>query len=203
MYKVFYNEKALILSEKPVVKSKILSFNNEGQFEEALALLRNSSISQVNIYHHNLERLWFKFKNYFAYLEAAGGLVQNQNNEILFIHRLDKWDLPKGKVEKGETTEIAAVREVEEECGISNLNLNSFITITYHIYFQENLKLKATYWYEMFYDGNQKLVPQTEEGIGIAEWKTPEELPEILNNTYENIKIVLEKNNLAKGLFNQ
>lgn len=204
MYKVFYNEKALILSEKPIVKSKILSFNNEGQFEEALALLRNSSISQVNIYHHNLERLWSKFKNYFDYLEAAGGLVRNPKQEILFIHRLDKWDLPKGKVEKGETTEIAAVREVEEECGISDLNINSFITITYHIYFQENLKLKATYWYDMFYDGNQKLVPQTEEGIGIVEWKTAEELSEILNNTYENIKIVLEKNNpVPKESFNQ
>ncbi len=204
MYKVFYNEKALTLSEKPVVNSKILSFNNEGQFEEALALLRNSSVSQVNIYHHNLERLWEKFKNYFAYLEAAGGLVQNPNHEILFIHRLDKWDLPKGKVEKGETTEIAAIREVEEECGINNLTLNNLITVTYHIYFQENLKLKATYWYEMFYDGNQELIPQTEEGIGIAEWKSPEELPEILNNTYENIKIVLEKNNpVQQGLFNQ
>ncbi len=204
MYKVFYNEKVLILSEKPILNSKILSFNNEGQFEEALALLRNSSVPQVNIHHHNLERLWDKFKNYFAYLEAAGGLVQNQNNEILFIHRLDKWDLPKGKVEKGETTEIAAVREVEEECGITNLILNDLITITYHIYFQENLKLKATYWYEMFYDGDQELIPQTEEGIGEVRWIKKGDFQEVLKDTYENIKIVLEKNNLVqKGSLNQ
>ena len=193
MYKVFYNEKALTLTDKPVLTTKSLQFNTVSQFAEALALLRNSSVKEVNIYHHNLAKLWLQFKSYFHYLEAAGGLVKNKKNEILFIHRLDKWDLPKGKVEEGETTEIAAVREVEEECGINNLDLKSFITITYHIYFQENMKLKATYWYEMFYDGNQTLVPQTEEGIGIAEWKKIDELPEVLKNTYENIKIVLEK----------
>lgn len=193
MYKVFYNEKALILSEKPISNLKNLAFNNEGQFEEALALLRNSSNTEVNIYHHNLNSLWENFKNHLDYLEAAGGLVQNQKKEILFIHRLDKWDLPKGKLEIGETPKIAAVREVEEECGISNLILKDLITITYHIYFQDNLKLKATYWYEMDYDGNEELIPQTEEGIGIAEWKNQSEIPQILQNTYENIKLVLEK----------
>ncbi|MBA5629985.1 NUDIX hydrolase [Moheibacter lacus] len=193
MYKVFYNEKALILSEKPISNLKNLAFNNEGQFEEALALLRNSSNTEVNIYHHNLNSLWENFKNHLEYLEAAGGLVQNQKKEILFIHRLDKWDLPKGKLEIGETPKIAAVREVEEECGISNLILKDLITITYHIYFQDNLKLKATYWYEMDYDGNEELIPQTEEGIGIAEWKNQSEIPQILQNTYENIKLVLEK----------
>src|SRR5690606_7234991 len=169
-----------------------LQFNTVSQFAEALALLRNSSVKEVNIYHHNLAKLWVQFRSYFHYLEAAGGLVKNKKNEILFIHRLDKWDLPKGKVEEGETTEIAAVREVEEECGISNLKLKNFITHTYHIYFQNDLKLKATYWYEMLYDGNQTLVPQREEGIGIAEWKNKLEVPEIIQNTYENIKIVLE-----------
>ena len=197
MYKVFYNEKALILSEKPISTQKSLAFYNEGQFEEALALLRNSSAKEVNIFHYNLEKLWNSFRGYFDYLEAAGGVVKNSENEILFIHRLEKWDLPKGKVEKGETTEIAAVREVEEECGISNLILNNLITITYHIYFQDNLKLKATYWYAMLYAGNEKLIPQTEEGIGVAEWKKESEISSILENTYENIKIVLEQSRLV------
>jgi len=193
MYKVFYNEKAIILSEKPLATvKKILTFSTESQFEEALAFLRNTPAKEVNIYHHNVEKLWCVFSSYFDYLEAAGGLVYNSGDEILFIYRLDKWDLPKGKVEPGETTEIAAVREVEEECGIGNLVINQFITKTYHIYFQHNLKLKATYWYEMNYNGNEKLVPQTEEGIGRVEWKSKSELPKILNNTYENIKIVLE-----------
>lgn len=193
MYKVFYNEKALTLTDKPVLTSKSLQFNTDSQFAEALAVLRNSSVNEINIYHHNLEKLWTHFKSYFHYLEAAGGVVKNKQNEILFIHRLDKWDLPKGKVEEGETTEITAVREVEEECGISNLKLQNFITQTFHIYFQEDLKLKATYWYDMLYEGDEELIPQEEEGIGIVEWKNKDELPKIMENTYENIKIVLEK----------
>lgn len=193
MYKVFYNEKALTLTDKPFLTAKSLQFNTESQFAEAIALLRNDSVDEINIYYHNLEKLWKEFKKYFHYLEAAGGIVKNKNNEILFIHRLDKWDLPKGKVEEGETTESAALREVEEECGINNLKLLNFLTQTYHIYFQDDIKLKATYWYTMSYDGNQELIPQTEEGIGIAEWKSKEDLPEILKNTYENIRIVLNK----------
>ena len=193
MYKVFYNEKLIILSEKPVESNKSLKFNTESQFEEALAFLRNTSAKTINIYYHNLEKLWANFRNYFDYLEAAGGVVRNSQNEILFIHRLNKWDLPKGKVEKGETTELAAVREVSEECGINNLIINKFITKTHHIYFQRNLKLKTTYWYEMDYAGNEKLIPQTEEGIGIAAWKKKSEFPEIFENTYGNIKLVLEK----------
>lgn|SRR5690554_210229 len=192
MYKVFYNEKPLILTEKPLLTSKSLQFVTVSQFAEALDLLRSISVNEVNIYHHNLEKLWTEFQSYFAYLEAAGGLVVNQKNEILFIHRLGKWDLPKGKVEEGETTEIAAVREVEEECGISEVKLKDFITKTYHIYFQENLKLKATYWYRMSYDGNEELIPQEDEGIGRAEWKSKADLSELMKNTYENIKIVLE-----------
>src|SRR5690606_14096302 len=144
MYKVFYIEKALTLTDKPFLTTKSLQFNTESQFAEAIALLRNDSVDEINIYYHNLEKLWKEFKKYFHYLEAAGGIVKNKNNEILFIHRLDKWDLPKGKVEAGETTESAALREVEEECGINNLKLLGFLTQTYHIYFQDDIKLKAT-----------------------------------------------------------
>lgn len=193
MYKVFYNEKALILTEKPLENVKTLQFITSNQFDEALDILRNSSLSEINIFHDNLEKLWENFKANFHYLEAAGGVVKNKENKILFIHRLEKWDLPKGKVEEGETTEIAAVREVEEECGISNLDRQELITITYHVYFQENLKLKATYWYAMNYDGNEQLIPQLEEGIGIAEWKSSKDLPSILPQTYGNIKIVLDR----------
>lgn len=193
MYKVFYNEKSLILSDKPITDLKNLHFDNESQFEEALAQLRNSPLQKVNIYHHHVEKLWEIFKKHFEYLEAAGGIVKNKHSEILFIYRLAKWDLPKGKVEEGETTESAALREIEEECGINNLKLNHFITNTYHIYFQNNLKLKSTYWYDISYADNQPLVPQIEEGIGEVKWMKPTDFPVILENTYENIKIVLEK----------
>lgn len=192
MYKVFYNEKAVILSDSPLPEIKNLKFSTNSQFEEALALLRNTSAAEINIYHHNLDKLWQHFKSYFDYLEAAGGVVENQKNEILFIYRLGKWDLPKGKVEKGETTEVAAVREVMEECGIEGLKLGELICNTYHIYFLKNMKLKAIYWYRMTTDDPEIPVPQNEEGIEIAVWKPVSEIPTLMNQTYENIKIVID-----------
>lgn len=192
MYKVFYNDKTIVLSEVPLHGMRSFKYSTEGIFNQALDLLKNTSITEVNIFYHNLEKLWQHFQNHFDYLEAAGGLVRNSQGEILFIHRLGRWDLPKGKVEEGETTEVAAVREVEEECGISQLELGKLVTVTYHIYFQKNLKLKATYWYAMNYGGNGDLVPQTEEGIAKVEWKTEAEVQEVMHDTYDNIRIVLE-----------
>lgn len=192
MYKVFYYENPLTLSEKPVSEAKNLKFFSENQFDEALDMLKNNVAPEVNIYAHNLEKLWKRFTLYFNFIEAAGGLVKNSEGEILFIYRLGKWDLPKGKVEPGETTELAAVREVEEECGISGLKIIRYLTPTFHIYFDTSLRLKATYWYEMLYEGNENLIPQAEEGIGIAQWRPKESIPEILDQTYENIKIVLK-----------
>lgn len=192
MYKVFYNEKLILLTDKPSPKIKSLKYITDSQFEEALAILKITSASEINIYYHNLDKLWQHFKAYFHYLEAAGGVVTNPQNQLLFIYRLMKWDLPKGKVEKGETTEIAAIREVEEECGMRNLELGRLITKTYHIYFQKDMILKATYWYAMKVHKDETPVPQHEEGIDIAKWIDKSDLHEILDNTYGNIKIVLE-----------
>lgn len=198
MYKVFYNEKALKLTDEPLRNNKSLKFTNESVFDEAIDLLKNTSLKEINIYYHNIDKLWQKFQKHFSHIEAAGGVVTNSNNKILFIHRLGIWDLPKGKVEKGETTEMAALREVEEECGITQLELKEFIGKTYHLYFQKNLILKSTTWYAMEYDGNETPIPQKEEGIVLVEWKDKEEIQEILNSTYENIQIVLNQSVLNK-----
>lgn len=185
----------LILTESPLINIKSLKFTTENLFDEAFDILKHTSISELNIFYHNLDKLWSSFQSHFVCLDAAGGLVKNNENKTLFIYRLGKWDLPKGKVEIGETTEFAAVREVEEECGIKNLKLNQLITKTYHIYYQKTLILKTTYWYDMNYHGNEILVPQIEEGISMVEWKSNAELTEILDNTYKNIKLVLQLSN--------
>lgn len=192
MYKVFYNEKALILTDEPIGEFNSLKFITSNQFDEALDKLKNSNTDVINIYYHNLNKLWESFKSHFKYLEAAGGVVKNQENNILFIHRLGRWDLPKGKVEDGETTEIAAIREVEEECGISNLKITNQLPTTYHIYYQKELILKATFWYDMAYNGNENLIPQEEEGIKLAQWKNREEIINILPETYDNIQLILK-----------
>lgn len=197
MYKVFYNEKAIILTDKPIEEYKSLKYVTNNQFDEALDMLKNSNNEVINIYHHNLSKLWNNFQNHFKYLEAAGGVVKNQKGKILFIHRLGRWDLPKGKVENGETTEIAAVREVEEECGITNLKITNQLSTTFHIYYQNEFMLKATYWYEMDYMGNEELIPQEEEGIKMAQWKDREEISKIFPKTYENIQLILKEVGLS------
>ncbi|HJV18463.1 MAG TPA: NUDIX domain-containing protein [Sediminibacterium sp.] len=121
---------------------------------------------------------------------AAGGLVFNENNELLMILRRGYWDLPKGKLDKGETVESCAIREVQEETGLKNIVLGKFITITLHEYFDTYLDedvVKESHWYHMKVQGPQELIPQTEEDIMMIKWVKRESLPEYLNNTYPNI----------------
>ncbi|UKJ09048.1 NUDIX hydrolase [Solitalea lacus] len=129
----------------------------------------------------------------FECIEAAGGLVKNVNEEYLFIYRLGKWDLPKGKLETGESVVECAVREVEEECGITVNSVSHELPSTYHVYELKNkLILKRTYWFAMDYKGNGKLIPQIEESIEAVKWLPKEEFNVVLNNTYPAIKGLLE-----------
>ncbi|WP_312823419.1 NUDIX domain-containing protein [Epilithonimonas sp.] len=194
MYKVFINEKKIVLSSEPQNSPKTLNYDGTHSFEFAIDLLTNTPSQGLNIYHNDIDQLWAEFKAFFRNIEAAGGIVLNPENKILFIHRLGKWDLPKGKIEKGESRELAAVREVEEECGIFDLELKDFINSTYHIYTERSGEkiLKTTYWFEMFYKGNETPKPQIEEGISEVGWKTKEEVEsEILPSTFQNIKLIL------------
>ena len=131
-------------------------------------------------------------------IEAAGGLVENENNELLFIYRNDKWDIPKGKVEKRERIKATAVREVEEECGIKVGELGDKICNTYHSYINKGeVVIKKTHWYDMSCKGQPKLKPQKEEGISKAKWFKKGHISVIKSNTYPSILDVLEK----KGFF--
>ena len=124
-------------------------------------------------------------------IDAAGGIVA-QDDKLLFIKRFGKWDLPKGKLEKGEQTQNAALREVEEECGVNQLQLGKFIATTYHTYdFQGRKALKHSHWYEMKTDFSGILLPQTEEGITEVRWISRLELEEVFENTYSSISALL------------
>lgn len=121
---------------------------------------------------------------------AAGGLVTNADGNILMIFRRGKWDLPKGKLDAGETIEECAVREVEEETGLRNIILGDFLLITKHQYFDQWIQekvIKESHWYKMNVRGEQKLVPQTEEDITEIKWVNRNELAECLQNTYPSI----------------
>ncbi|WP_238381695.1 NUDIX hydrolase [Mucilaginibacter pedocola] len=132
-------------------------------------------------------------------VEAAGGLVQHEDGTHLFIYRNEKWDLPKGKLEKGEKTKIAAVREVEEECGIKVAKREDKICKTYHMYeWRGKIVLKKTHWYYMKHKGKAKLVPQIEEGITAVRFFNREQVAAIITNTYPSIIDVLEVSELIK-----
>ncbi len=132
-----------------------------------------------------------EFRDGFTVIEAAGGLVKNSRGERLLIFRHDTWDLPKGKIDPGETTEEAALREVREECGISSLELGRQLQTTYHIYEEKGTQiLKVTYWYRMYSD-EKTLTPQVEEGITELAWIPEDDMDEIFENTYPNIELLL------------
>lgn len=133
---------------------------------------------------------------------AAGGLVLNSNNELLMIFRRGKWDLPKGKLDAGETIEQCAVREVQEETGIGNVELGGLIGITCHEYFDKYVHadvIKESHWYLMKAIGNETLVPQTEEDIEKITWANEQEVNECLQNSYKNIVEIIAKFRAARA----
>jgi len=191
MYKVFVNNKPLTFCTKATDAERNLPFLQVSDFYQAIDLLNHNARS-VTIFSPELDQLWEAFSHAFKQIHAAGGVVFNPNQELLWIYRLGTWDLPKGKVEIGESLEEAAVREVEEECGITGPKIVKDLPTTYHIYYHKKYILKKTYWFEMKYEGNETPVPQKEEGITDIRWISKSEWNEPLNNTYANIINLLE-----------
>lgn len=129
-------------------------------------------------------------------IKAGGGLVRNEEGELLLIFRRGKWDLPKGKLDEGETIEACAIREVEEETGVKHLALGELISVTWHEYFDKWLGeevIKETHWFRMDVAGVPALVPQTEEDITAIEWTKKSDLPQRMDQSYITIIDVLEE----------
>ena len=127
---------------------------------------------------------------------AAGGLVSNENGDLLLIYRRGFWDLPKGKLDEGETIEACAVREVEEETGLTNVQLGKLVGITNHEYFDEWKQrdvVKETHWFAMHVTGSQTLVPQQEEDIKDIKWVAHNDMDTYLQQTYKNITDIINK----------
>jgi 8-oxo-dGTP pyrophosphatase MutT (NUDIX family) len=157
-------------------------------------LAEKKDVQEIYFYNEDIKQLYEHFSSLFQIIEAAGGLVKNKNNEWLFIFRNGKWDLPKGKIEKGEGIKTAAVREVEEECGISQLTIKKELKSTFHIYYiNDKAILKRTYWFKMDCADDSKLIPQTDEGITDVKWLPLIKLDQVYANTFESIKEVLKE----------
>ena len=144
------------------------------------------------IWNEDLDKLKTTFFKNFTLIEAAGAIVQNDKKELLFILRLGKWDLPKGKIEKGEKMEESALREVTEETGVKGLSLKKKIGETYHVYDQFGKHfLKTSHWFYMTCSSGQELIPQVEEHITEIKWVKTIDIKEPMKNTYPSIKNIL------------
>lgn len=172
----------IIKYDKPVELVKLLDFFHSSDF------LRN-----LFIYGDDTGTIFNTLCKHYKVVEAAGGLVRNSKGDYLIIRRNDFWDLPKGKGDKGETREETALREVEEECGISQLRIEKPLTTTFHIYIEEKQRvLKVTDWFAMSYSGNESLVPQVKENITEAIWVEQTDINKYLNGTYSSVKDVFK-----------
>jgi ADP-ribose pyrophosphatase YjhB (NUDIX family) len=130
-------------------------------------------------------------KKQFRIIKAAGGLVRKKD-KFLMIYRLGKWDLPKGKLEKDEKTREAAVREVNEECGVEVEIVDKLVT-TWHSYIQEGKRiLKKSTWYNMNCLDDSNMEPQYIENIEDIRWMSLEEVNKALKNSYRSISGVIE-----------
>lgn len=197
---IYYNEKKIffLANDKdfntlPEDHSLVsLSKTKEDIFDDFLAFIdRNDSLQLVYL-NKAAKKTFALFSQSFKIIEAAGGIISNSKGQRLFIFRNGKWDLPKGKLDKGETVRKAAIRECEEECGISELKIVKALPPTYHIYeLKGKLVLKKTHWFEMNSGFKGKLVPQTEEGITEVIWSKKSDYSRIRKNTFPSIRDVM------------
>jgi 8-oxo-dGTP pyrophosphatase MutT (NUDIX family) len=201
MYKVFLNDRLIeICTQKNSKKNNLVVKFDESLTEKTIRnwfadfLTENSK--QISLFHPDPGTFFQLFRSVFLEVPAAGGVVKSENR-LLFIFRNGKWDLPKGKIDKGETPPEAALREVSEECGISGQQIEKQLPSTFHIYPSPYLKTKGkwifkeTYWFEMVYNDTGETIPQQEEGITEVKWFRKNELDEVLANTYENLKQII------------
>lgn len=190
MYKVFVNDKPIVLT---TVVSKETDFKNyllkTAKIGKVINELNKSSIKEIRLIGKKEDKLLKKFLKKLPKVIAGGGKVYNDRGDILFIYRNGKWDLPKGKIDGKETIEAAALREVEEETGVKDLEIVKPLETTYHIFKRNGRhRVKITHWFEMKSSYKGELVPEEIEGITHVEWLNPEQTQKALENSYANIK---------------
>jgi 8-oxo-dGTP pyrophosphatase MutT (NUDIX family) len=191
-YKVFFNDCLLSISTPdlavPGACREIIEKPDKKIVRELIAGFEDSTINTYCVCLKDPAVFFRIFSGFYRIVEAAGGIVRHPSGKYLFIKRFGKWDLPKGKIEKGESPAEAALREVSEECGISKLEILRELPSTYHTYKLEgNRILKKTWWFAMEHAENLNTKPQSEEGITEATWLVPSQFDIVLENTYRSI----------------
>jgi len=204
MYKVFFNSRYIFLGKTPLQSDTkniktILFDSQERTIKQLVETFRSNRTKILQIITSSPESLMIQLKMLFRVIQAAGGLVKNNKNQILAIKMRNVWDFPKGWIDPGETPEEAAIREVREECGIQNIRIKKYLNNSFHTYILNNeIVLKEIFWYEMEASGNEELIPQTEELITEVKWFHDNEIEYLINHTYPSIKELIVQNRSNK-----
>lgn len=198
---IYFDDKPVFLCDEITPEVEEVRHHPDAVFiDEISTAAINSLLHEIKkaefhagiFYNTNFEKLKKTFFKHFKQIKTGGGVVTNKSAEVLMIFRRGKWDLPKGKIDEGETLEECALREVTEETGINKLQLIKPLNITYHTYrdFGKEI-LKESHWFLMKVTTEQNLVPQAEEDITGISWVKPENLKSYMSNTFPTIKSVL------------
>ncbi len=194
MHKIYFEKRCIIIcepSDQALADPNSIEFyfGERVDMHTLVSMFKASeSLSRVYISTDNTERMYHRLCEEFREVNAAGGLVSNRRGDYLLINRNGLWDLPKGHQEKGEDISVTALREVQEETGVNELELKDLICVTDHCYLRDGVwHLKHTWWYNMLYTNPLDLTPQREEDISKAAWVAKSSLPPYLKNTYPSI----------------
>ena len=200
MHKIYFEKRCIIICSPD---DPALSDPNAIQFKPGESMDIHTLVSMVEtsgslhricIPTEDIDETYRRISSEFKEVNAGGGLVSNRRGDYLLISRNGLWDLPKGHQDPGEPIETTALREVQEETGIDELELRGLICITDHCYRRDGIwHLKHTWWYDMLYTDPTDLVPQREEDISKAAWVAKSSLPPFLRNTYPSIAEVFRE----------
>lgn len=207
-YCIYFNEKPYLILN--VAEDRFSTLKNQdgtlvllrpenAAIADSIRQLDNNEVNAVMVFANNANKALDTFSSHFTMIQAGGGMVANEKAEYLFIFRRGKWDLPKGKLDEGETIADCALREVMEETGLKQVNMGDHLCNTYHVYHEKGkFILKESVWYQMQCDSKQALTPQTEEDIMEIKWLAPEAWGSIMNDTFPSIKEVLKASGKLK-----
>lgn len=202
MYKVFFNDRILFVGESSAALFGKSCISVNMKDSETVSSLLNNFLSDrgpeiLNVLTDDETQILPFLHSKFKEIDASGGLVINEKKELLVIRRLGFWDLPKGKIEKGENPEEAGIREVQEECGISSLYIKKALESSYHLYqspyHNNRWILKKTFWFLMESNSKEALIPQTKEDITEAKWFSQKEVKNIIKETYPSLVFLFNK----------
>ncbi len=194
MHKIYFEKRSIIIcpeNDPALSDPNAIIFRPGDAFalHTLVGMVESSdTLHRICIPSDDTEAMYRRICAEFKEVNAGGGLVSNRRGDFLIISRNGLWDLPKGHQDPGEDIDVTALREVQEETGINELELRGLICVTDHCYIRDGIwHLKHTWWYDMLYTDPTDLTPQREEDISKAAWVAKSSLPMFLQNTYPSI----------------